>query len=177
METTDFIATLALVTSVVSLTYTIVVDRRRPRLRVIGNIILGFHRSPVGAKQHGPYFSISATNLGPGRVRVDGVCLTHRSGVKRLYRKFVKNDVTRGVVLDTLAESPDKLPKWLEVGETVSLYYPPDGDMMQENEIFDCFYLFDSVGGTHWAPKRVFEKARKSLAGVDDRNDVGNGQD
>lgn len=177
METTDFIATLALVTSVVSLTYTVVVDRRRPKLHVMGNIMHEFHRSPIGASQHGPYFCIRATNLGPARVLVNGVCLTHRSGIKRLYRKYVKDDVTRGLVLDTLAESPDKLPKWLEVGETVCLFYPPDAKMLQESEMFDCFYLFDSVGGTHWAPKRVFEKARKSLTGVDANHDVGDGGD
>lgn len=76
------------------------------------------------------------------------------------------------MVLDPLAESPDTLPKWLEVGESLTLFYPPDTDMLQEHELFDCFYLFDSVGGRHWAPKRVFEKARESRARLDQMNDI-----
>ena len=172
MEITDLIAILALVTSVVSITYTIVVDRRKPKLQVRGNIVHVFGRSPLAVQQHGPFFSISATNLGPGRVRVTGITLTHRSGLKRLYRRYIKNDTTQGTVLDTSDESPDKLPKWLEVGESLTLFYPADTDMLQENELFDSFHLYDSIGGTHWAPKRVFEKARQGQARLNEMNDM-----
>ena len=164
MNTTDFIATFALVISVVSITYTIVVDRRRPRLKVYGNVIHVFERSPTRVNQQGPYFSINATNFGPGRVCVQGVGLMHRSGLKRWYRRVIKKKDVRAVVVDTLPESPHQLPKWLEVGESVTLFYPTDSDMLNEQELFDCFYIYDSLQGNHWPPKGVFDAARTSLA-------------
>lgn len=164
MDATDFIATLALVTSVASLTYTMVVDRRRPRLKVRGNIIRVFERSPNHVAQQGPYFCIAATNLGPGRVCVRGVALTHRGRLKRWYRSYIKKNVVQGAVLDALPESPNQLPLWLEVGESLSLFYPPDSDMLSKHEMFDCFYMHDSLGGQHWAQKDVFDDARESQA-------------
>lgn len=126
-----------------------------------------FDRSPLAVQHHGPYFSINATNLGPGRVCVQGVGLSHRNVLRRLYRQYIRKDLTRGVVLDALPESSDKLPKWLEVGESLSLFYPLDSDILQEHEAFDCLYLFDSIGGEHWAQKRVFEEARENLTQPD----------
>lgn len=167
MEPTDFIALLALITSVVALTYTFVVDRRRPRLKVRGDIIHVFARSPIHVEQQGPYFSITATNLGPGRVSVRGVVLTHRSRLKRWYRRRIKKNSVQGAVLDALPESPNQIPMWLEVGESLNLFYPPDGEMLEKNEMFDCFYIHDSLGGEHWAQKSVFDAARKSLAKPD----------
>lgn len=167
MNTTDFIATLALVTSVAALTYTIIVDRRRPRLRVHGRIIHVFDRSPIHVKQRGPYFAISATNMGPGRVLVKGVGLTHRSRMRRWYRRAVKGDTIQGAVLEALRESPNQLPLWLDIGESLDLFYPPDSEMLEEHEKFDCFYLYDSLGSWHWAPKGVFADARSSLANAD----------
>lgn len=164
MDTTDFIAILALVTSVASLMYTIVVDRRRPKLQVTGAIIQIYDQSPIEVRQHGPYFNIRATNHGPGRVRVTGVCLTHRSRLRRLFRQYIKKDLKQGVVFVASPESPNKLPKWLEVGESLDLLYPGNAEMLQENDQFDCFYLNDSIGGKHWAQKRVFDMARKDLA-------------
>ena len=92
MDTTDFIATLALVASVASLTYTFVVDRRRPRLKVRGNIVHVIERSPVHVERQGPYFSITATNLEPGRVSVRGVGLMHRGRLKRCYQRYIKKN-------------------------------------------------------------------------------------
>ena len=164
MSTADFIATIALITSVVSLTYTFVVNRRRPRLKVYGNIVHVFEHLPTQLKKQGPYFSISATNLGPGRVFVKGLCLTHRGRLKRWYRRVVKRDTVRGFVLDAHHESPDQFPKWLEVGESIELLYSADSGMMDEDDMYDCFYVHDSLGGNHWAPKGVFVAARESLA-------------
>jgi len=167
MSATDFIATLALITAVASLTYTMVVDRRRPRLKVRGAIVHIFDRSPVHVDRHGPYFDISATNHGPGRISVRGVGLTHRGRIKRWYRRFIKGDNVQGAVLNALPDSPNQLPMWLEVGESLTLFYPPDSDILKENEIFDCFYLHDSLGGQHWAQKGVFVEMRESLATPD----------
>ena len=163
MDVTDSIAMLALVASVISLTYTITVDQRRPRMKVRGDVIYIFDRGRSDVTQQGPYFSISATNHGPGRVRAVGVGLTFRNPVKRWYEKFVKDNSVRGAVLEALAISPDHLPKWLEVGESLTLLYPSDGELLQENTIFDCLYIHDSLGKLHWAQPRVFASARQQL--------------
>ena len=160
MELSDFIASLALITSVIALTYTILVDRRRPRLEVAGGIKWVFEGVPPNRRQTGTYFAIDATNLGPGRIYVLGVGLTHRSRFRRWYRRAIQKERTIGVLMDTAPESPQKLPIWLEVGERVMLFYPEDTEVLEENELFDCFYLYDSLGGKHWAPKGVFKEAR-----------------
>lgn len=162
MELSDFIAALALVTSVVSITYTMVVDRRRPRLEVWGGIKVVI---VPGVGKQGSYFSISATNHGPGRINVLGVALTRRNRLTRWYRRVVKKDGTQGLLVNTSPESPHTLPMWLEVGESLTLFYPKDGDyIVEENEMFDCFYVYDSLGGHHWSEKGVFKRARESLA-------------
>lgn len=168
MQTSDFIAILALITSVVSITYTIVVDRRRPRLQVRGDIIDIFDRSPTGVNRHGPYFSISATNHGPGRVRVVGVAIARKGRFrKRLKRLFGKAE-TEAAILDALPESPNQLPMWLEVGESLTLLYPADAEIVTQTD-FDRLYLYDSIGGQHWSQRRVFSAARASLARRSDR--------
>lgn len=172
MDTTDFIATLALITSVVSLTYTMVVDHRRPRLKVRGGIMHVVSRSPVCVDQSGPFFSIRATNVGPGRVNVTGVGLTHRCRLKRWYRRWIKRDAAEGAVLDALPESPNHLPMWLEVGESLVLFYPPESGMLDEHEMFDCLYIYDSLGGRHWAQKGVFHSARADFARTEERESV-----
>lgn len=160
---TDIIALLALVTSVVSLTYTMIVDRRRPKLQVRGKITREYIRSPLEVKLGSSYFNIRATNLGPGRVCVNGIVLSHRNALKRLYRRYILKNSTEGMVLEALPKSPDQLPNWLEMGESLSLFYPKESDMLEEHEMFDCFYLLDSLGGKHWAQKRVFEEARNQI--------------
>lgn len=162
MEVTDLIATLALVASVVSLTYTIVVDRRHPRMEVRGSIIYQIDRSISGVFKQGPFFSVSATNRGPGRVLAEGMALSYRSPLKRWYNRKIKKSDRQGVVLEALPTSPNQLPKWLEVGESLILLYPSDSEMMQESAIFDCLYLYDSLGNRHWAQRHLFESARQS---------------
>ena len=168
MDTTDFIATFALITSVASLTYTWAVDRRRPRLKVRGDIVNVFDRSPVRVEQQGPYFNITATNLGPGRIRVMGVGLTHRSWLKRRYRRYIKKDNIQGVVMDALPESPNQLPIWLEVGETRNLFHLHDSEILNKHD------MYDSLGGEHWAQKAVFSRLRESLAKRDPLDKTGN---
>ena len=163
MDLTDFIATLALITSVVSLTYTIIVDKRKPRLKVRGDIRVVIERGSDGGRQRGSYFSIHATNHGPERVNVMGVGLTHRSRLKRWFRRVIRKDETQGALLEASPESPHQLPMWLGIGETLTLFYPENSEFLQENELFDCFYLYDSLGGNHWAPKGVFRSARETL--------------
>ena len=165
MDITEAIATLALITSVVALTYTVVVDRRRPRLKVTAGILHVFDRSPIEVRQSGPYFSISATNLGPGRVSVLGVGLAYRNPVRRWYRQHIQKNLTQGAVMDALPESPNQLPTWLDVGESLNLFFPPDS-------LYDCFYLWDSLGGKHWVPKGVFDSARASRDRADERMDT-----
>lgn len=164
LTTTDFIATLALVTSVVSLTYTIVVDRRKPRLSVFGNIVHLVSRDPDASGLQGLYFQVVATNHGPGRIRVDGMGLRFRSRIRRLWRKFIVRNITEAVVIDTSPNSPHQLPRWLDVGDSLTLLYPSDSEFLEESKIFDCFYLYDSLGNNHWPPRGVFNLARESRA-------------
>ena len=162
MSVTDVIAISALVTSVISLTYTIIVDRRRPKLQVWGGINLMFENVGDRRRHTGSYFAIRATNLGPGRVNVLGVGLTHRSRAKRWWRRVIRRDQTQGALVDALPESPNQLPMWLDVGQQLIVLYPKDSEFLEESDTYDCFYLFDSLGGNHWAPKGVFKSARES---------------
>lgn len=160
LEPSDFIAILALVTSVISITYTVIVDKRRPKLKVSGDIRIVI---VPGVGQQGSFFAIHATNHGPGRVNVLGVGLTHRSRLKRWYRRTIKRDETQAGLFETSPESPNQLPMWLEVGDRLTLFYPEDSNVLEESEIFDCLYLYDSLGGKHWAQKDVFKSARKTV--------------
>jgi hypothetical protein len=163
MQTSDFIAILALITSVVSITYTVIVDRRRPKLRVRGAIVHLYDRAPGHVERHGPYFSVSATNHGPGRVCVNGLAVARKGRIRKWLKRILKRTETEGVVLDPLANSPNRLPKWLEVGESLTLLYPADGDLVAQTD-FDRLCLFDSIGGQHWSQRKVFVAARESLA-------------
>lgn len=161
----EAIATLALITSVVSLTYTIVVDHRRPRIEVkakISYVMSEKEERGIG----GPYFAVLATNHGPGKVLAQGMALSRRSVIKRWYHKHVRKDQVRGWVHWIPPESPHQLPMWLEVGQAITLQFPADTSIVQNPEIFDCLYIYDSLGRRHWAQRKAFETARKELARI-----------
>lgn len=171
MDTTEVIATLALVVSVVSMTYTVVVDRRRPRLRVVAGIIdiVIPETDHAEGSVDGPFFRVEATNLGPGRVQVQGVALWIRNFWRRWWFVWIRKISTQAAVICSMPESPDRLPRWLEVGESLTLLYPADSDMITnyrspEHPYYDCLYLYDTLGRRHWAESGVFDKVGESLS-------------
>lgn len=170
MDTSDWIAIVALAISTLSVGYTIAVDRRRPRVRVRADMIYIFERGTNHMNRRGPFFMIKATNFGPGRVCLHGIGLTHRSRLRRMFRKYFKSDTTQATILDPMHDSPGQLPAWLDVGQTLQLQYPSDSEFLEESEIYDCLYIYDSLGGEHWAPKNVFRNARESRESANKRS-------
>ena len=161
---TELIALLALVTAVVSITYTIGVDRRRPRIEVTANLSEMYHfGSTTKVLSEGPYFCVFATNCGPGRAFAKCVYLGYRSRYKRWYLGRLRQKPIKGAVIQALSESPDQLPKWLDVGETVTLVYSVQKGPLQLAHKYDCLYVLDSLGREHWAQKRVLKTAVRQL--------------
>ena len=142
------------------MTYTVVVDRRKPKLKVHADIRTAYFG--VQGTQ-GPYFVIRATNHGPGRIHVEDTTMATRSWLLRWYKRQFNKDNTRAIFMNAAPESPDRTPKWLDVGESLTLFYPQITKIVMQEQ-YDGLYLSDSLGCKHWCQKDVFKKARESLA-------------
>ena len=170
MSLTDFIATLALVTSFCALTYTIIVDRRTARLKVYADIrsiiqgVFGENRREVT----GTYFMISITNRGPGRIHVTGLGIEPRSPIARLwFQRVRKKAVGGGRIIDFLPEG-QQLPFWLEVAESATLILPTNSELLtaEYNDQYphlDNIVLYDSLGKRHNAQRHAIRDARRQL--------------
>lgn len=161
MDTTDVIAIAALVVSAISLTYAYVVDHRTPRLRVRAGIkAVATQVSPTRREHTGDYFMVDITNHGPGRSYVHGVGVRRRSKLLRWWRSIRGMDV-QGYMLDTDINHPNPLPCWLDVGESATVVYPVDSEVIETDE-FDDVMVWDSLGKTFSAQKHALRDARKS---------------
>jgi hypothetical protein len=98
---------------------------------------------------------ISAVNHGPGSIIINSITLKETSVWKRILRKeqhaFLVHDYTNPY--------SDKLPKKLDVGETLNLFGPFDKECFSKHP-FTHLGLADSFGRVHWAKRKSMARIR-----------------
>ena len=103
-------------------------------------------------------YSLSATNLGPGKVKLQTVALREYSIWKRITRK-VKHAI---VIHDFKHPFGGTLPCELEMGQGTDLTFAPD-DCKWLGEEFTQIGINDSFGRTHWCNKKDILDAKKAF--------------
>ena len=102
------------------------------------------------------YIGISATNHGPGSVKLNAMLLKETSIAKKL-KKQEKNAF---IVHDYENPYSSKLPLTLEVGEHADYFFPYDEECMFKSP-FTHVGVSDSFSRVHWAPKKSVKKLRE----------------
>jgi hypothetical protein len=109
-----------------------------------------------GAPASPDYIGIHATNHGPGTISLSTISLMQSSIWRRVLRRrkfaFLMHDY----------ENPysAKLPRKLEVGESMDLFFNYDADCFLR-EAFTHLGLNDSFGRTHWVPRKSMRRLRQ----------------
>jgi len=158
---TAIIGIVALILSVFSLGwnfYRDVILKARVKVTVM---ISNIHH---GGQVHGPYVSITATNLGPGQVVIQSIHMAKLSSLRflgqPLLRLFRKENRYCHIMWDYTNEYSSKLPTRLEVGEYLTLPLTMNEDSSLATDP-SHFGVVDSFGRYHWATKRSLARAKK----------------
>jgi hypothetical protein len=105
-------------------------------------------------------YSLSATNLGPGKIKLQTLALREYSIWKRITRR-VKHAI---VIHDSKHPFGGQLPCDLDVGEKMDLTFAPDDrKWLAEGEGFTQIGICDSFGRTHWCNKWQMADAKKKF--------------
>jgi hypothetical protein len=109
-----------------------------------------------GSDHRPEYLFLSATNHGPGKLKLQTVILLQTSWWRRVFRKtkhaFLMHDFTNPL--------SGKLPSTLEVGEGIDLLFPYEKDAFLAGD-WTHVGITDSFGRTHWATDASVKDARK----------------
>jgi len=98
---------------------------------------------------------VSATNFGPGSIKLNAILLKDSS----LLRRITRNVRNAYIVHDYENPHTSELPIRLEVGESANYFFRYDQDCLL-SESFTHVGLSDSFSRVHWASKRSFQKLR-----------------
>ena len=102
------------------------------------------------------YIAIKATNHGPGPIILNTISLKETS-LSKWYFNLQKYAV---LMYDFENPYTDHLPKKLEVGESLNLFFPYDKDCFLR-ESFTHIGITDSFGRTNWAPSKPLSNLQK----------------
>lgn len=108
--------------------------------------------------------SISATNFGPGNVRLEMIDFKSGSLLARLFRKARYGSL----IHDYKSPFGGKFPTTLKVGDRADWLFPFERDSILGQDITHIG-VRDSFGRTHWAPKNSIRIARREWAQEYDR--------
>ncbi|MFH1033699.1 MAG: hypothetical protein V1806_04260 [Pseudomonadota bacterium] len=100
--------------------------------------------------------SISATNHGPGKIKLTGIYLAEKSLLKKATRKTK----FAFLIYDYMDPLSGKLPCELEVGNEVNLFLSFEKCFLSMD--WTHIGIKDSFGRIHWAPRRNIVKAKKT---------------
>jgi hypothetical protein len=124
----------------------------KPRLRVRFQVSTVVH--PALPSQ--TFLGLTAVNHGPGRI----TCNMIHVRTAPLWRSLLRA-VKHGVVIgDWTNPLSGKLPKMLEVGETLTLLLPYEKRCFLSSDSTQIGIL-DSFGRSHWAPSHQVKEARE----------------
>jgi len=102
------------------------------------------------------YISISATNFGPGKVKIMNIAL-----VNAPWKKWILSTETLAIVTpDWTNPMSAKLPLWIEVGDKKDLLLPFDKESFLSRD-WSYVGLYDYFGRSHYAPKQDLVKAKR----------------
>lgn len=127
----------------------------KPRLKVRLGL---YHIVSPGFVEEIPRLSISASNFGPGIIRLNGVLLKEDTLWKRI-RKKTKNAFVIHSYLDPLGA---KLPCKMEVGESKNIFLKFYKDCFLKEE-FTHIGVRDTYDRTHWASRKDYKRTKKSF--------------
>lgn len=102
------------------------------------------------------YVGISATNHGPGPVTLNSIVLRDYTYLKKLRKRhkyaYLMQDYTNPY--------STKMPKQLEVGESVGLFVDYDKECFLKDS-YTQLGVSDSFGRTNWASKKTMRELRE----------------
>ena len=102
------------------------------------------------------YITISATNFGPGKVKIVNTSL-----VDAPWKKWILATEKLAIVIPDLTNPLNgKIPSWIEVGDRLDLLFPFDRESFLSRE-WSKVGLFDSFGRSHYAPKEDVVEANR----------------
>ena len=144
------VAFISAIIAAISLGWNIHRDTLKPQLKVrfMLHELFDFEEGPEGP----PFLAVTATNHGPGKIRIETLFAKQSSLLKKIRRR------ERLYLLKPDFENPScsRLPYELEVGYFVLRYHE------------ECFLnysvthvgVIDSFGRHHWAPRKDTKRAR-----------------
>lgn len=151
-----WISLFSLLIAAIALGWNIYRDISKPKIKVnFGlNLIVG-ERGVEG----GPILKLSGTNLGPGKIILNGIILKRPwSRIKKLFKK-----ATYGFLFhDYRSRESSQFPCEADVGvrKDFILIYNKDC-FLKEN--FIGVGIRDSFGRIHWAPRNSYKMAKKEF--------------
>jgi len=150
------ISIFSLLIAAISLGWNIYRDLSKPKLKVnFGlNLILG-ERGVEGD----PILTLSGTNLGPGKIIINGIILKRPwSRIKKLFKKAIYGFL----VYDYRSPYSSRFPCETDVGEKKDFILIYDKDcFLKEN--FIGVGIRDSFGRIHWAPRNAYKIVKKEF--------------
>lgn len=111
----------------------------------------------IGVGPSPDYICISATNHGPGPVNLMTILLRGSS----LWKRITKTQNFAVLLHDYKNPHSDKMPRKLEVGESLNWFVDYDKDCFLKDE-FTRLGISDSFGRTNWAPRKRMSKLRNN---------------
>lgn len=158
---TILISVTALLISAFSLGWNVYRDViLKPRLKITTQISYIFH----GEEKLGPYINIQTTNHGPGFITCESVHIARKSKLRFLGQKILKSinkeNKYAHVVHDYTNPYSAKLPKKLEVGERMDLFFHENKDAFMAVDPTHVG-IFDSYGRQHWSTSESLKQAKK----------------
>jgi hypothetical protein len=107
--------------------------------------------------------SLSATNMGPGEIKLHNALVRKR---RRFFRSQGHGILNRLLSANHRNQSDGPfsggLPKIVAVGEVFSVYFVPNHTSLLEDS-YDRIGFSDTFGRLHWAPKSQITKVRPSI--------------
>jgi hypothetical protein len=157
---TILISVIALLISAFSLGWNVYRDViLKPRLKVITQISYIFHAE----EKLGPYINIQATNHGPGSITCESVHMARKSKLRFLGQKILKHlnkdNKYAFVVHDYTNQYSAQLPKKLEVGEKMDLFFTEAKDSLLAVDPTHVG-IYDSFGRQHWSTSESLKQAK-----------------
>jgi len=148
----DVVSVFALVISCVSILWNIYRDIiLKAKLRV------SIQSSKVvrSGKKLGTFITVTGTNHGPGAIFCDSFVL--RLPAKSLWHRLIGKNLWGTVIPDYNNQFCDKLPKKLEVGETINLFFPYENKMFLADKPLRVG-IKDSFGRINWATSQSLKE-------------------
>lgn len=176
METADWALAISLCSLLVSLAgfvWNVWSKFIYPKPKVRISFYVGRMVDSTGASP--PFICVSATNYGPGPVKLHSAVGCARKGPFR----------RKNLVFNTLHDFPDEtdltlgpfsggLPKQIEPGENFRSYLPLRHQVLKDESVYKVGF-YDTFDRYHWAPRKQVKRVRKAVAEAYSKDETATG--